>query len=117
MWCRAPLDAPPDCTTSRAPWVRVRGPVWVHHADHVGDDEAAEVLHLLRASLREAATNHGVRVDKRMGDGAMLVAVESPGRLAAVIEAKWAIRDEVSLGLRGGILSWSSRATTMSAAP
>jgi adenylate cyclase len=72
-------------------------------ADHAGDDEAAEVLHLLRASLREAATNHGVRVDKWMGDGAMLVAVESPGLLAAVIEAKWAIRDEVSLGLRGGI--------------
>jgi adenylate cyclase len=74
-------------------------------ADANGDDEAAELLHLLRASVREAATNHGVRVDKWLGDGAMLVAVEPPALLAAVVEAKWAICDEVSLSLRCGIAS------------
>ena len=73
------------------------------YADHHGDDEGADVLHLLRASLRESATNHGVRVDKWLGDGAMLVAVETPALLAAVVEAKWALHDECTLPLRGGI--------------
>jgi class 3 adenylate cyclase len=72
-------------------------------ADNNGDDEAAEVLHVLRASLREAASNHGVRVDKWLGDGAMLVTVETPPLLAAVIEAKWALAEQVPLRLRGGI--------------
>lgn len=51
------------------------------YADDHGDDEGADVLHLLRASFRESATNHGVRVDKWLGDGAMLVAVERPALL------------------------------------
>lgn len=73
------------------------------YADDHGDDEAADVLHLLRASLRESATNHGVRVDKWLGDGAMLVAVEIPALLAAVVESKWAVNDECTLPLRGGV--------------
>jgi class 3 adenylate cyclase len=72
-------------------------------ADERGDDEAADILHLLRASLREAATNHGIRVDKWLGDGAMLVGVESPAVLAAVVEAKWALDGHSVLALRGGI--------------
>lgn len=72
-------------------------------ADDRGDDEAADVLHLLRASLRESATNHGVRVDKWLGDGAMLVGVETPALLAAVVEAKWALHDQCTLPLRGGV--------------
>jgi adenylate cyclase len=72
-------------------------------ADEAGDDEAAEVLHVLRAGVREAATNHGVRVDKWLGDGAMLITVELPALLAAVVEAKWAISDQVSLSLRCGV--------------
>jgi len=75
------------------------------YADNHGDDEGANVLHLLRASVREAATNHGVRVDKWLGDGAMLVAVEPPQLLAAVVEMKWALAGEVSLPLRGGVAS------------
>lgn len=73
------------------------------YADDHGDEEAAEVIHLLRASLRESATTHGVRVDKWLGDGAMLVAVETPALLAAVVEAKWALHDECTLPLRGGV--------------
>ena len=72
-------------------------------ADDHGDDEAADVLHLLRASLRESATNHGVRVDKWLGDGAMLVGVEAPALLGAVVEARWALQVECTLPLRGGI--------------
>jgi class 3 adenylate cyclase len=73
------------------------------YADDHGDDEGADVLHLLRASLREAATNHGVRVDKWLGDGAMLVAVETPALLAAVVEAKCALEAEGALSLRAGV--------------
>lgn len=72
-------------------------------ADTCGDDKAAEVLHRLRGSLREAATYHGVRVDKWLGDGAMLVAVEVPALLAAAVEAKWALATKVPLALRGGL--------------
>ena len=72
-------------------------------ADEHGDDEAAAVLHLLRASVRESATQHGVRVDKWLGDGAMLVGVESPALLAAVVETKWAVASEAPLALRAGV--------------
>jgi class 3 adenylate cyclase len=68
-----------------------------------GDDAAAEVLHLLRTSVREAASNHGVRVDKWLGDGAMLVATESPPLLAAVVEMKWALADQIPLAMRAGV--------------
>lgn len=73
------------------------------YADDHGDDDAADVLHHLRAALRESATNHGVRVDKWLGDGAMLVAVETPALLAAVVEAKWALHAECTLALRCGV--------------
>lgn len=68
------------------------------YAEREGDDRAADVLHVLRARLRETATNHGVRVDKWLGDGAMLVAVEAASLLAAVVEARWALDGEVPLG-------------------
>lgn len=72
-------------------------------ADAHGDEEAADVLHLLRACVREAATNHGVRVDKWLGDGAMVVGVEAPTLLAAVVEVRWALAAEVPLLMRAGV--------------
>jgi adenylate cyclase len=72
-------------------------------ADEHGEDGASQVLHLLWTSVREAATNHGVRVDKWLGDGAMVVGVESPSLLAAVVEMKWAVAAESPVPLRGGI--------------
>lgn len=72
--------------------------------DH-GDDEAAEVLHLLRTSVREAASDHGVLVDKWLGDGAMLVAGEPSPLLAAVIEVKGALADQAPLAVRAGVAS------------
>jgi adenylate cyclase len=72
-------------------------------AEANGDDEASQVLHLLRASVREAATNHGVRVDKWLGDGAMIIGVEPPSLLAAVVEMKWALAAEGAVPLRAGI--------------
>jgi adenylate cyclase len=71
--------------------------------DEHGDDQAAEALHILRACVREAASNHGVRVDKWLGDGAMLVGVESPPLLNAVVEAKWALAEEAPLPMRAGL--------------
>ncbi len=72
-------------------------------ADAYGDDKAADVLRLLRASIREAATYHGVRVDKWLGDGAMLVGVETAALLAALVEVKWALPGRITLCLRAGL--------------
>jgi adenylate cyclase len=72
-------------------------------ADACGDEDAADMLHLLRGSVREAATYHGVRVDKWLGDGAMLVAVEVPALLAAAVEIKWALQQKAVLPVRGGV--------------
>jgi class 3 adenylate cyclase len=71
--------------------------------DEHGDDLAAEVLHVLRASVRDAASNHGVRIDKWLGDGAMLVGVETPPLLNAVVEVKWALAGEAPLAMRAGL--------------
>jgi adenylate cyclase len=71
--------------------------------DEFGDDLAAEVLHVLRGVLREAASNHGVRVDKWLGDGAMLVGVETPPLLNAVVEVKWALAEGTPLPMRAGL--------------
>lgn len=76
---------------------------FTNFADDHGDDAAADELHLLRAGLRASATNHGVRIDKWIGDGAMLVGVEAPALLAAVVEAKWALHDGSRLPLRAGL--------------
>jgi class 3 adenylate cyclase len=98
----SPRSAPPRVERTFA-FIDLCG--FTDFADNHGDDEAADVLHLLRASVREAATNHGVRVDKWLGDGAMLVAVEPQQLLAAVVEIKWALTGEVGLPMRGGITS------------
>lgn len=68
-----------------------------------GDAEAVAVLAQLRAIVRAAAEQHGVRVTKWLGDGAMLSGVE----VAPVLLCCGAIRDRVAhslpLSLRGGI--------------
>jgi adenylate cyclase len=46
------------------------------YMDERGDDAAAEALGILRAATRAAGEEHGVRVAKRMGDGAMLVRMD-----------------------------------------
>jgi class 3 adenylate cyclase len=68
-----------------------------------GDDQAAELLHLLRRSVREASSSHGVRIDKWLGDGAMLVADEWAALVSTVIEVKWALADKSPLAMRAGL--------------
>jgi class 3 adenylate cyclase len=64
---------------------------------------AAQVLRLMRDVIRSVATRYGVRVDKWLGDGAMLVGVEPSQLVQAVVEVHWALREPSPLKLRSGI--------------
>jgi class 3 adenylate cyclase len=56
------------------------------YTDEFGDERAVEVLSLFRAAVRAAASDQAVRVAKWLGDGAMLVGVEHPHLLTAVLD-------------------------------
>ena len=68
-----------------------------------GNGAAVAVLADFRSALREAGAEHGVRVTKWLGDGAMLSGVDP----ASVIVCSMVVRDHVAdhgpLPLRGGI--------------
>lgn len=69
-----------------------------------GDDRAVEVLRQFRIAVREAASSHGVRVAKWLGDGAMLVGVETEPLVEAVVDIEERIsRSGSPLPLRAGI--------------
>jgi adenylate cyclase len=51
-----------------------------------GDEHAVEVLTAFRALLREICARRGVRIAKWLGDGVMLVCVETPPLLATILE-------------------------------
>jgi len=51
-----------------------------------GDERAVEVLTAFRALLREICGRRGVRIAKWLGDGAMLVGVETEPLLATILE-------------------------------
>jgi len=53
-----------------------------------GDEKATSVLADFRASLRDIASRRGVRVAKWLGDGAMVVGVESEPLVSAVLEVE-----------------------------
>lgn len=73
-----------------------------------GDEKAIDVLLVFRAIARRVATEEGVRIAKWMGDGAMLVSVNRPNLLAAVIEIERGLRErDCPLGLRAGVASGS----------
>ena len=67
--------------------------------DHEGDERAVVVLSEFRSILREVCSRRGVRIDKWLGDGAMLVAVQASPLLAALLEIELAI-DRANLPLR-----------------
>jgi class 3 adenylate cyclase len=73
--------------------------------DRAGTDAAVALLRRLRDAVREASAVHGIRVDKWLGDGAMLVSVESPPLLEAVVTLVAASVGPDSLPLRAGIAS------------
>jgi adenylate cyclase len=77
--------------------------------EHEGDEQAVEVLTAFRALLREICARRGVRIAKWLGDGVMLVCVETRPLLAAVLELHHVVC-EVSgpvqtVSIRSGITS------------
>ncbi len=56
-----------------------------------GDQSAVAVLSVFRAALRDICSRRGVRIAKWLGDGAMLVCVETTPLVAATLEMRSAI--------------------------
>lgn len=73
------------------------------YMDERGDEEAVQALSAMRTAIRGAAEEHGVRVAKWLGDGAMIVGVEHP----PLVECALAIQTWMPPGpwpaLRGGV--------------
>jgi class 3 adenylate cyclase len=67
-----------------------------------GDLAGVSELRVLRNTVREIAPSCGVRVDKWLGDGVMLVGVEMDPLVAALLAIEDRLRDEASLPVRGG---------------
>src|SRR5438270_5758673 len=72
-------------------------------SDSHGDDAAVGELVKLRASVRAAAPLFGVRVDKWLGDGVMLVGVDVEPIVAAVVAICNQMTDVGELQMRAGI--------------
>jgi len=71
--------------------------------DEYGDEAAVAELQYLRAAVREVAPLFGVRIEKWLGDGAMLVGVDNEPVVAAVVAIEQRHRRLGSLTLRAGI--------------
>jgi class 3 adenylate cyclase len=72
-------------------------------ADGRGDDAAAEELATLRRSVREVAPLFNVRIEKWLGDGAMLVGADSESLAASVVAVGALHRRQGGLPVRAGI--------------
>jgi adenylate cyclase len=73
-------------------------------ADTHGDDEAMAVVTALRSVVRTVAPNFGVRIDKWLGDGVMLVGVEGTTLLEAAVESVEQMQvSACPLMVRGGV--------------
>jgi class 3 adenylate cyclase len=70
-----------------------------------GDEAGVAELQYLRASVREVAPLFGVRVDKWLGDGAMLVGVDNQPLVAAVVAVQERHRGHGELPVRAGVAS------------
>ncbi len=68
-----------------------------------GDDEAVAVLTQFRSKLRSTASDIGVRVAKWLGDGAMLVSVDTATLVEATVSMADDFADEGLLPLRAGL--------------
>ncbi len=68
-----------------------------------GDDEAVAELIALRNTVRTVASRAGVRVDKWLGDGVMLVGVESAPLVDAVVTMSTGHSRRGRLPLRAGL--------------
>src|SRR5205823_6016887 len=72
-------------------------------SDSHGDDAAVGELVKLRASVRAAAPLFGVRVDKWLGDGVMLVGVDVEPIVAAVVAICNQMGEVGELPMRAGV--------------
>ncbi|MGQ0433190.1 MAG: adenylate/guanylate cyclase domain-containing protein [Microthrixaceae bacterium] len=72
--------------------------------DH-GDEGAVQELQVLRAAVREVTPLFGVRVEKWLGDGLMLVGVDSEPLVGAALAIEQRHSRAGRLELRGGIAS------------
>jgi adenylate cyclase len=74
-----------------------------------GDEHAVEVLTAFRSLLREICARRGVRIAKWLGDGVMLVCVETQPLLAAILELHYVVCEVVgpvqTVSIRSGITS------------
>lgn len=68
-----------------------------------GDEEAVAVLTGFRTLVRDVASEHGVRVAKWLGDGAMFVSTDGPALTTALIQLEQRAAEAVHLPLRAGI--------------
>src|ERR1700722_20601143 len=77
--------------------------------EHEGDEHAVDVLTAFRALLRDICARRGVRIAKWLGDGVMLVCVETRPLLATIIELHYvvcAVSSPVqTVSIRSGITS------------
>lgn len=77
---------------------------FTRHTDAEGDDTAVEILAAFRVVVRDVCSRHGVRIAKWLGDGAMLISVETEPILYAlrsIVQRTTAA--EIPLGLRTGV--------------
>lgn len=74
------------------------------YTDSEGDHEAVAVLARFRAAVRDVAARRAVRIAKWLGDGAMLVAVETEPAVEAVLDIERRVDESGSpLALRAGV--------------
>ena len=74
-----------------------------------GDEHAVEILTAFRALLRDICARRGVRIAKWLGDGVMLVCVETRPLLATILELQHVVCEASGLiqtvSIRSGITS------------
>jgi adenylate cyclase len=76
------------------------------YTDQRGDSAAVAALADFRIVVRRVASRFGVRIDKWLGDGAMIVAVETGPLVRAVLDIEQELVEiDFPLPLRGGIAS------------
>jgi adenylate cyclase len=69
-----------------------------------GDEHAVEILERFRSQVRRICSRRGVRIAKWLGDGAMLVGVESTPLLSAILEIQATPDSTLSpVAVRGGV--------------
>ena len=71
--------------------------------DHHGDEAAVHELQILRSIVREVTPLFGVRVEKWLGDGVMIVGVEADALVGAAMAIELRHTRQGRLPLRGGI--------------